>query len=82
LAAKRTAEALTETSHDRLLGLDQPLRVVGINRGANAEALVEDSAGGRTHFLRVGDTVNGLTVKAIDDQGVLVEYQGEEIRLE
>ena len=48
------------------------LTVVGINRGRVPEVLVEDTEARRTYFLKIGDQVKGLTVKAIDQSGVLV----------
>ena len=69
------------TSSNRLGELAAALAVVGINRGAHPEALIEDTAAKRTYFVKVGDQVNGLTIKTIDSQGVTVTYEGEETLL-
>lgn len=65
----------------RLTELTGALSVVGINRGRVPEALIEDSQDQRTHFVKVGDDINGLKVVTIDDRGVTVSYEGEETTL-
>ena len=57
------------------------LTVVGINRGRVPEALIEDAKATRTYFVKIGDDLNGLKVKAIDQNGVTVTYEGEETTL-
>ncbi len=64
-----------------LTDLVTPLVVVGINRGRVPEALIEDSQDQRTHFVKVGDEINGLKVSAIDERGVTLSYEGEEVVL-
>ena len=71
-----------QTAKAKLQDLIASLAVVGINRGTIPEALVEDSQAKKTYFLKVGDQVNGLTVKAIDQNGVAVTYEGEETTLQ
>ena len=66
----------------RLDQLTGSLSVVGINRGRIPEALIEDATAQRTYVVKVGDQVNGLTVKAIDQQGVVVSYEHQDIRLQ
>ena len=67
-----------QTAKSRLLELAGSLVVVGINRGAIPEALIEDSQDKRTHFVKVGDQINGMTISGIDQEGVTVTYEGEE----
>ncbi|MDP3766927.1 MAG: hypothetical protein Q8S13_02835 [Dehalococcoidia bacterium] len=82
LSSKRSTGDLKETSaRQKLEALTKSLSVVGINRGRIPEALIEDAEAKRTHFVKVGDTLNGLTVAAIDASGVMVEYDGEETLL-
>jgi hypothetical protein len=66
---------------EKLLELSGSLSVVGISRGKNPEALIEDTTTQRTHFVKVGDEINGLKVKAIDDRGVVVSFEDEEMVL-
>ena len=66
----------------RLLELTKSLTVVGINRGRVPEALIEDRAAQRTYFVKVGDKINEVTVKSIDQSGVTVSYEGEETSLQ
>jgi len=61
-----------------LTDLVAPLVVVGINRGRVPEALIEDSQDQHTHFVKVGDEINGLKISAIDERGVTLSYEGEE----
>ena len=80
LASARVVEKTTgkvETAAEKLEKLVSVLTVVGINRGDQPEALVEDAEARRTHFVQVGQQVNGLMIEAIDDRGVLVSYDGE-----
>lgn len=82
LAAPGTQGAVDPvTVKNRLLEVTATLTVVGINRGRVPEALIEDTDAKRTHFVKVGDQINGLTISRIDEQGVTVAYEGEELLL-
>ncbi len=70
-----------QTAKRQLQEMSEGLVIVGIDRGANPIALVESTTQKRTYMLRVGDDVNGMKVKKIDADGVLVTYEGEELRL-
>lgn len=79
LETGRVAEApSSQTAKNRLLELTSSLVVVGINRGIVPEALVEDTQNKRTHFVKVGDQINGITISGIDQEGVKVTYEGED----
>ena len=82
LSAARIDDTGSQTVKSKLAELTSKLSVVGINRGKVPEALVEDTEAKRTHFLKVGDQINGLTVSAIDASGVKVTYEGEEAALQ
>lgn len=80
------AQALTQvqaiqTAKDQLEERAQDLVVVGIDRGPKPVALVEQKSAQRTHTVKVGDELNGLTVKKISPEGVVVSYEGEELVL-
>jgi len=77
-ASGATSAAPIQRARDRLKELTGSLVVVGIDRGARPEALIEDKNQGRTYFVKVGDVVNGAFVKEISVRGVIVEYEGEE----
>jgi hypothetical protein len=82
IAAQKIGSALGgEQVRSRLTELAGTLAVVGINRGRVQEALIEDTAAKRTFVVKVGDQINQLTVKAIDQNGVTVSYEGEETLL-
>ena len=78
LSAHRDVPTGAGGGKSRLGELVSTLAIVGINRGRVPEALIEDTAAQRTYFVKVGDQVNGVTVKAIDQNGVRVAYEGEE----
>jgi hypothetical protein len=82
LSATRDAGLVKVTARGKLLELTKPLVVVGINRGRIPEALIEDTTDNRTHFVKVGDQINGLTVRVIDARGIMVSYDGEETLLQ
>ena len=85
LAASAAARALVTqpaaSKESPLQKLVSKLNVVGINRGRVPEALIEDTETRRTYFVTVGDRINDMKVKAIDDDGVVLTYQGEDVRL-
>lgn len=70
------------TARNKLLELTSNLVVVGINRGRVLEALIEDTDAKRTHFVKIGDKINGVTISDINDSGVVVSYEGEETTLQ
>lgn len=69
----------TKTAKQRLQEMAKELVVVGINRGADPEALIEDAAQRRTVIVKPGDLIGGVKVKEINAQGVLLGYEGEEL---
>ena len=73
---------VSQAATSKLDAFAKTLTVVGINRSRVPEALIEDSAAQRTYVVKVGDQVNGATVKAIDQRGVLLNYEHQEIRLQ
>jgi len=78
----RSPSVSDQAKESRLEQLTRTLVVVGINRGRVPEALIEDTQAKRTHFVKVGDQISGLTVKAIDKRGVTLAYEGEELLLQ
>ncbi len=57
------------------------LTLVGIDRGPKPAALVENTEQNRTFIVNVGDEINGMKVKKISAEGVLLGYEGEEYLL-
>ncbi len=80
-AAAIIAAPVEQSAKHRLEELAQGLVVVGIDRGANPEAIIEDTTQSRTYFVKVGDELNGMVVTEISTKGVLVSYEGEELLL-
>lgn len=80
-AAAIVAAPITQTTKQRLEELAQGLVVVGIDRSANPEAIIEDTEQQRTYFVKVGDELNGMMIREISAKGVTVTYEGEELLL-
>lgn len=78
-AAAIIAPPVEQSTKHRLEELAQGLVVVGIDRSANPEAIIEDTTQKRTYFVKVGDELNGMAVKEISTKGVIVSYEGEEL---
>lgn len=58
------------------------LKLVGISwidSADSAQALIEDTQNGTTYFLRAGEKINDVTVKAIFADRIIFSYQGEEL---
>lgn len=66
---------------ERIKAMAEGLVVVGIDRGANPQALIEDTQRQRTYFVRIGDDVSGMTVREIRHDGVMLTYEGLEVEL-
>jgi hypothetical protein len=69
----------TKTAKQRLQEAAKDLVVVGINRGASPEALIEDAGQRRTVIVKPGDVLGEVKVRDINAQGVLLVYEGEEL---
>lgn len=74
--------AVLRTNRNRLEELSKGLTVAGMDRGANPVAFIEDKDEQKTYMVKVGDDIKGLTIKSISADGVVLEYEGEEIVLQ
>ena len=74
--------AVRRTTKVALADLAADLTIVGIDRGANPVALVESTTEKRTYMLKAGDEINGMVVKKVGAEGVLLSYEGEEFLLQ
>ncbi|MBI3011938.1 MAG: hypothetical protein HYY58_05575, partial [Candidatus Omnitrophica bacterium] len=81
-AAQGQAAPVIKTTKRRLEELASGLMVVGIDRGPNPVALIEHGAQQRTYTVKVGDEINGMIVKEISSEGVVVSYEGEQLLLQ
>lgn len=60
-----------------------PAKICGISlRGDTPVAIVCPSPGAALVWLAVGESAEGLTLKKIEGQSVIVEFQGNEFKLE
>ncbi len=60
------------------------LKLVGISwfdTPDSASAMIEDTISGVTHFLKMGDKINEVTVKSIYADRVILMFEGEEMTL-
>ena len=65
----------------RLQEAVQGLTLVGIDRGPNPAAIIENSAQQKSTVVSVGDNINGLKVKKITSEGVVLSDDVEEFLL-
>lgn len=65
------------TSNLPVAGVLESLQLVGIAFGAQSEAMIREKKGGRTYFLKQGEQLNGVIVKEIQKDRVIVEYAGQ-----
>jgi hypothetical protein len=58
---------------------DLKLTGLSVNPTSPSESycMIEDITKGITHFLKVGETLNGLKVTEIHSDGALLQYQNE-----
>ncbi len=76
------AEIMETTGARRIGALTKNLKLVGISwldSPDTASAMIEDTQSGITHFLRVGDKINEVTVKTIYADRVILTYEDEEV---
>jgi hypothetical protein len=76
--AKGYAKSALDTS-PRISELTKNLILVGIYWGAHPEAMIEDAEAKKTYFLKRGDMVNGLRIRSILKDRIILEYQGEQM---
>jgi len=64
-------------------GITKDLALAGIyqGEGQNFEAIIEDKSIQKTYFLKIGDQINGMTIKAILKDRVILQYGKEEMEL-
>ncbi len=74
-------QASPPTTQRRLEEMAAGYVLVGIDRGPNPTALVENTEQKRTLIINVGDDIGGMKVKKITSEGVLLNYEGEEYLL-
>lgn len=69
------------SASEKLADMAKGLVVVGINRGANPDAIIENTQEKRTFFVKAGDKVNEMTVKEIKHDTVVLSYEGQDIEV-
>ncbi len=70
-----------QSVRQKLSEMAADLRIVGIDRGAIPQAMIEDTNQRRTFFLQAGEMINGLEVIEISDRGVVLGYENQEMLL-
>jgi len=71
----------TESAAQKLAEMSKGLVVVGINRGAIPDAIIENSEQKKTFFVKAGDMVNDLKVKEVKRDTVVLTYEGEDVEI-
>lgn len=74
-----TFTAISNEPSESLADVLSGFTLVGISWGADRPlAMVEDTATGRTHFLREGQELQSVKIQKITKEKVIVTYEGEE----
>lgn len=66
---------------EKLSAMTKNLVIVGINRGPVPDAIIEDSEQKRTFFVKVGDSINELSVKEVKHDSVVLGFENETIEI-
>jgi len=69
---------IKKISKEKIMG---NLNLLGIIRGDNDQAIIEDKTLKKTFFLYKGDLLGELKVYDIKESAVILDYQGEKIEL-
>ncbi len=72
---EQTAAPVQQTAMSELI---RDFRLKGVMLSGEPEALVEDARSQKTLFLKVGDPMGEVRVKAIQEGNIVLEYLGEE----
>jgi len=64
-----------------LIDLIKDLRLVGIYWSKDPEAMIEHTKEKKTYFLKIGQVIKGVKIKAILKDRVILEYNNEETEL-
>ena len=74
LAIQEGAESAEEPSSDDII-------LLGILKGNNPQAIIEDKKNTKTYYLGKGQSTNGIIVEDINEDKVVLEYKGRKITL-
>ncbi len=81
---KIVEQASTPLEEKKISTLTKDLKLVGISwldSPESASVMFEDTTTGVTHFLKKGEAIHEMTIKAIYADSVVLSYQGEELLL-
>ncbi len=65
----------------RILDATENLKLVGISWSSEPDAIIEDTKGTKTFFVKTGQKIGDVKVQAIFKDKVILSYQGEETEL-
>jgi len=71
----------TEITVSKILEASQNLKLVGISWSEDPDVIIEDTNQERAYFLKRGQKINDLTVKAIFKDKVILSYNDEEVEI-
>lgn len=80
---KEEAQAQTPIIEEgpKLEEVKSQLNLLGVVWGANPQAIIEDKKAQKTHFLNKGEQFEGIEVKDILENKVILIYKGQEFEL-
>ena len=65
----------------KMLDVTESLKLVGISWSSDPDAIIEDTKGTKTFFVKTGQKIGDVKVQAIFKDKVILSYQGEETEL-
>ena len=70
-----------KASTSRIVEASKNLKLVGISWSQDPDVIIEDTNLGMAYFLKRGQMINNLKVKAVFKDKVILSYEGEEVEL-
>jgi len=74
-------DAAVKEASSKAIEATQNLKLVGISWSGDPDAMIEDTKGLRTFFVKRGQMVGEVKVEAILKDKVILSYKGEEVEL-
>lgn len=66
---------------EKLAQMAKGLVIVGINRGAVPDAIIENTEQKKTFFVKAGDMINDMQVKEVRRDTVVLTLEGEDVEI-
>lgn len=81
MGPKMKLDAAPEIISSKVAEATKDLKLVGISWSDNPDAIIEDTKGSRTYFVKKGDMIGEIKVDSISREKVMLRYEEEMIEL-